>query len=814
MSNSLKPILLAGAALCAASSPIPAQAADARYDGESPQNQDSVTGDIVVSATRRDTTVQSAPINIAAVSSERISERGLTNLRSLTQLVPGIYTPDNGPRAASLLIVRGLNADPLGLTEYGNAAGGTVATYVGEVPFYIDLRPIDLQRVEFLAGPQGTLYGAGTLAGAIRYIPNRPQFDKLSGEVRADFYGYTHGNAPSASIGATINIPITENLAFRGSFERADDTGFIDQPFVVRQPGVSKADPDWTNPAAVDANLHSVRGTNAYRMNSGRAALRWAPGDALEANLSYYYQYTHADGRQASSHGLTDFPIEIGKYENAKRVLEPNRRTNHMLALELLADLDFADLTSSTARSWYRDDGGRDQTDLLINLDFGYEVFPEFTAYTNEIGKEDRFVQELRLVSKNEGPFSWIIGGYYSHARSSQSSAEYTPGYSQYLYGLGQAAQIRPDDLEYYYLLKSRLSESAAYGEVSYKITPSWQVTAGARYYQYSLKTQQASDLPLYNTISGAAGPDDVTLAFVPGGQKDHGFLFKANMSYTFSPTALGYATFSQGYRIGNSNGVTPCPEPVPAKAICGLPGEIAYAPDKTNNFEVGLKTQWFDRKLTVNLAAYYIDWKDPHVASVTTNGLQSITVNGGGAQTTGFEIALAARPTSRLSIHASYAYTDPKLTAFSPALIDSRDSPTGFLDGEKGDRLPGSPKNTGNLGIDYAVPLSSSKTLTFGYNASGQSNVFTKTGDRGNAYLLHGFVRHDISATLAGETWSITAYCNNLFDKYSEVGTTRYSPDYFRAVSDAQGNPVYVRSFQTYVLPPRQFGLRARKTF
>ncbi len=813
-------LLLAGAAgVALAASSAVAQDTDGQTSGETSAAAGATpsddSNDIVVTATRRDSTVQSAPINISALTGDQIQSRGLTDIRALTQLTPGIYTPTTGPRSASLIVIRGLNADPLGTTDYKNSGGGTVATYVGEVPLYIDLRPFDMQRVEFLAGPQGTLYGAGTLAGAIRYIPNRPQFDRISGDVRGEVYGYSHGNAPSESLGATINVPLSDNFAFRGSIDWLNDTGFVDQPFVVRTPGVSDPDPDFNDPQAVSANLKRVRGVNSNDTLAARAALRWQPSDGFDANLTYYYQQSKSNGRQASGRDLSNIPYDIDDYDHAKRVLEPNRRTNHLLALELSADLGFAQLTSSTGRSWYRDRGSRDQSDLLINLDIGYEAFPNFTAFTAERGVEDRFVQELRLVSKNDGPFSWIFGGFYSRAKTSQESAEYTPGYSEYLFGLGQAVQTRPDSLEYYDIIKSKMTETAAYGELSYELTPAWQITLGGRYYNYRLRTQQATDLPLYNTIVGATGPDALTLNFLPGGQKDNGFLFKINSSYKFSPTALVYATFSQGYRIGNSNGVGACPTPLPTNPIvCGLPNELAYRPDTTNNFEIGAKTQWFDRRLTLNVAAYYIKWQDPQVASVTKNGFQGITINGGGAETKGVEILLAGQVSEHLSLRANYAYTDPELTSLTANLVQSLSSPTGFEDGQPGDRLPGSPHHTGSIGADFNYPLPSGLSIKASYTATGQSNVLTKTGGRGNAYVIPGFVRHDASVAIAGDSWSLTAYVNNIFDKYSESGASYYSPDYTRTLRDAANGPVYVRSFFTYVLPPRQFGLRFNRSF
>ncbi len=796
----------------------PPLAASPAPDALNPMGQPEV----IVTATRRETTVQSAPINISAVGSDQIEAQRLENLREITREVPGVYIPDEGPRSGSPIVFRGLNADPLGAGDGDNSGGGTVATYIGDIPIYLDLRLNDIDRVEFLAGPQGTLYGAGTLGGAIRYIPKRPQFDAPSLEVRGEGYGYSHGSDGSYNVGATVNLPITSTLAFRASFDRLDDGGFIDQPYVVNQIGVSNPDPNFSDPASVKANTHRVDGVNDDRVSSARLALRWRPAPWLDANLSYYLQRESTDGRQASGRVVSDFPVPVGDYDNLKRVLEPNTRTNELFALEVNADLGFATLTSATGRSFFRDDGHRDQTDLLIGLEYGYESFPDFTAFTTEHDQEKVITQELRLVSKQEGRFSWILGGFYNQHDTSGFSKEMTPNYSEYLVNEeGFPGPARPDELEYYSVGESRLRELAGFGEATYKLTSKWQITAGGRYYDYTLKTEQAVDIPLFDTVSGNRGPDEISLSFVPGGQKDSGFLYKFNTSYQLTRDVLFYFTASQGYRVGNSNGVAPCPDPLPVNQIvCALPNELTYQPDKTNNYEIGAKTQWFRRRLTFNAALYTIDWSDPQVASATQNGLQPITVNGAGARTRGFELLLAARPTERLSLRATYAYTEPELTDETLNLVPFITAPgfqstLQYQNGEPGDRLPGSPHNSGSGYIEYALPLSNARTLNFSYSIYGQTDVFTTTGARGGSYILPGFTRSDIQARLVDREggWTATLYCDNLFGDVSETGVAG-SPTYNQTVADADGGTHYVRTFYSYVLAPRQVGVRFTKSF
>lgn len=800
--------LLLSASLLALPSPLLAQTTDS-VDAE--DNDDT----IVVTATRRAGTVQDVPINISAVGAEELQARGLGNLREVAAVVPGVYIIDQGNRSGTPIVFRGLNATALGSFDGNNDGGGAVATYVGEIPLYVDLRLNDMERVEFLIGPQGTLYGAGTLGGAIRYIPVRPKLGEIGGEVRADLYNYDAGKGISTDTGVTINLPIAPSLAFRGSIDFLNDRGFIDYPYAVTQ--IAQVNPD---DIATPSNFRRRRDLNTDETLSFRAALRFKPSDIFDATLTYYYQDARTDGRQFSQHRLSNFPVPIGKYENALRVEEPNRRKTQLLALEAELDLGFASLVSATGYSKHNEIGNRDQTDLLITLEYSYEQFPNFTAFTQETDEYKNFTQEVRLVSQFEGPFSFIIGGFYNNQKQNSLSVEFTPGYDQFAVDNFGGIQLRPDSIEYYAPFNSKLRESAVYGELSYQLTDAWQVTVGGRYYDYNLRTQSATDFPLLNTVFIGDPPDQILLDFTPANQKDNGFLFKFNTSYEFSRDAMVYATVSQGFRIGNSNGLDACdPNSGTQQSVCALPNELEYAPDKTTNYELGFKTQWLNRALTINGAIYYIDWKGPQVDSATLNGSSPITINGSGAESKGVELSLSYRASDRLRFRGTYSYTDAQLTALSPSLITGFDPSGGtpfattFIDGQKGDRLPGSPKHQGSFFADYTLPVSTDWDVTFSYGVMAHSNVLTRTGSRGGGLVLPGFDTHNISVSLEGMGWTVTGYVDNLFNEYGETGV-RSTPLFDKSVTDFNGDPVYARSYGTFVASPRTIGVRLAKTF
>jgi outer membrane receptor protein involved in Fe transport len=368
-----QPLGLAIAAALASTFAVPGQA------------QPADTETIIVTATRRELSVQDIPLNIAAFDDSLLEAREISDLAELGRNVPGLYVIDQGKRSSNSIVVRGLNLNPFASAEFlGNSGGDTVSTYVGEVPLYIDLSLSDIERVEVLLGPQGTLYGAGTLGGAIRYIPRKPEFDETSVIARGSAFSLSHSDSMGFRGGATFNVPFGDNLAFRASIDRYDDPGFIDTPYLVRQPGVS--DPEPNSPALVAANLFREEDVDSEETTSARVGLRWQPGDNVDATFTYHHQNMDVGGR-TQNHRLA---FGTGLYESATRYAEPSERTNELLSAEVIADLGFAELTSATGWSKYDEVGQRDQTDLLLTLEYSYEAFPTFSAFTREIERSPR----------------------------------------------------------------------------------------------------------------------------------------------------------------------------------------------------------------------------------------------------------------------------------------------------------------------------------------------------------------------------------------------------------------------------------------
>ena len=777
--------------------------------------EDAMLEEIIVTATRREGSIQDVPINIAAIGGARIVEQGFSNISDLLAYVPGINAIDQGGRNGNETIVRGLNADPLGQGG-GNDGGSTVATYLGEIPIPIDLRLNDLQRVEVLLGPQGTLYGAGTLGGAIRFIPNKPDFDESLLEVRGDAYTINEGSGISTDFGFTFNFPISDTFAIRGSMDYLDDQGYVDYPFVVQQPGVSEPDIDPNDAAAVAANFRPVKDANGQQAFSGRIAARWQPTETVDATLTYYFQDEDNAGRSVSG-ARGQYPTP--RYASASRVLEPNEEENELIALEIIADLGFAELTSATGFGTYAEVGQRDQTDLLIGLEYSYETFPTFTAFTKEDEEDEFFNQEVRLVSTSDSRFNWIIGGFYNKFETVGSSSEFTPGYAEF------AGFDRPDNLEYFSAGSAKIVEQALFGEVSFDITDLWQVTLGGRYYEYEIQSQSTVDFPLFDpgfvapdlgAISARAFDDDLR-------QKDDGTLFKFNTSYAISDDVTVYATVSEGFRIGGSNGGGPCPayDPDATQGNCNLapgqqfgPGpndfalfdERAYGPDLTRNFELGAKTQWLDGTFTLNGALFYVEWADPQLSSATVNASIPITINANGAESTGVELSADWRVSDQFRLRGTYSHTNSELSADVPSLVRTITPPgfgSAFEDGIKGDRLPGSPKSQFSIFANYDLALNNGNEVRFNAGYAWQGDILSRAGARGSSLTLDSYGIANASAIYAAENWSVTLYATNLFDEFAESGVQSTS------LSNQSPLDSSVRSHLTQVLRPRAIGTR-----
>ncbi len=812
MTNTMFRTALMSATMLMGVSAQPLLAQDAAQEAADESDADT----IVVTATRRALSLQDVPINISAIGAEELQDQRLNDIRDLGAFTPGITITDTGPRGAGTIVMRGLSADDS--STFADNGNNAIGVYLGEVPLYFDFKLIDMARVEVLLGPQGTLYGLGTLAGALRYIPERPDPTKISGSAHARVFGMEQSKDVGYVFDGVINLPIiSDRLAFRSATGYYYDPGFIDYPFTVQTIGVSRPQPGPASnplgtPAQQAANLRRQKDVNFGKTFTTRNQLGLTL-DTMKAYLTYAFQEVKTDGRQANGGGV----LGEGRYEGPWRVLEPATRRAHLLSLEVEVELgDFAQLVSSTGYTRTSNNSSVDVTDLLLDLDYGYEGFPAFTGFTRSNARTRQFNQEIRLLSTHGGPFSWVLGAFYNKSKTSTSYREFIPGFGAS--PTGQAFGVIPnaDDNEFASFGRSNIKERAIFGEATYQVTPEWQITGGLRYYGYDLQRVGGSILPYFD--GPITSDDDIPSS--QGQASASGVVYKANTSYKFSDDAMIYLTYSTGYRLGGANtGAAPCVLPLNLNQqnICALPNELFFGPDETENFELGVRGTAFDKKLSVNLSVFQVNWDGIQLASATEFGGIGILTNGGAARNRGFDFSFRAQITPELSLRGNYSYLDAQLTADVPNLLQIRNSQVasvrpkfvrvGVFDG---DRLPGSAKHSGSFAADYVVPVGDNGEVKFNWTATYTGNILSRVGNRGFGETLPDYLTHRAAITYqVADSYEISLFANNITNEYAVTGISN-DRSRFGFVNGGIISRYYARS----VLTPRVIGIEARYNF
>lgn len=801
MTFSLKRAALLSASALASIAALPAVAQEAPADTSADAAAEAGEGagnEIIVTATRRAISLQNAPINISAVTAESLKDQRVDDVRSLAAFTPGVTIQDTGPRSTGAIVMRGLSASDS--STFGANNDNTLATYLGEIPLYQDFKFIDMNRVEVQLGPQGTLYGLGTLAGAIRYIPNRPDPDRWEGLFHARVYDVAHAKDPGFVVDGVVNVPIIPGkVAFRSATGYYNDPGFMDYIYLLKQPGVSNPQPARPGtffgpigtPQQIADNFYTYADANFEHTFTSRNQLGLYPFDGLKVTLSYVRQQTDTNGRQANGGGV----FGTGKYEAPWRYLEPAKRTTDLYAAEVEAELgDIAQLVSATAFTRQKFKSSVDVTDLLLDLDYDYELFPAFSGYTRSNGENEQFNQEVRLVSTHGGPFSWVLGGFYNRLKTNSDYREIVPGYPAW------AGINRPDEVEYASFVRTDTKEKAVFGELTFQPIDALTLTAGGRYFKYDAYVIGGQALPLFQPFP------NINFRSREGETGKSGSVWKFNGSYKFSPDLMVYATYSKGYRIGGVNRVAPCVLPLPpGQNLCALPNELSYQPDTTKNKEIGIRASLFDGKLRTTLALFHIDWDGIQLDGLTENGAIGITVNGGKAVSKGVEFSFNARPFEGFSVQGNWSYTDAYLTEAVPGLLKTR---TGEFAALPGDRLPGSTKVSGSLGFNYEFPVGEDQ-MTLSWTSSFTGNIFTRVGARAGGEILPSYTTHRASiAYRLDETLEFRVYADNIFDKYAVVSV---SNDLSRRIVN---DGVVSRYYANSVLSPRKVGIEMTKNF
>ena len=727
----------------------------------------AVLEEVVVTATRRAESVQDVPYNISAVSGDFLDKANVNGLGDLAKLIPGLNFNDRGSRSqmfSSGIVMRGMNTDRLARINAPLATVSPVSTYIGETPVFVSLDLMDLNRVEVLRGPQGTLYGSGSLGGTIRYIPNEPSVDEFSGEFQAGGSEFEGSSDQNYKLKGILNIPISDTMALRINGKYSDEAGFIDMPnlYSIKDGVVENANPDdYLGGEGVKKSKDDV---NNNDVRTVRAALLYEPTDTFKTVLSYYYQSNESDGANIESYTF----YGKGSEKSADYLSSEYDGDMNIYAAEIEVDMGFATLVSSTSYADVSSDATGDITGLYENFTWHSSYYGDYPRrlFSSESSYDDEtFTQELRLVSSGEGAFDWVVGAFYSHNELDTEYEDRNLGsrlwheacvadagatfdgacgaphlYPEYDSANGVTVE---EDLMYLTNSQSEFDDLALFGELTYHFTDQWQVTGGFRAFTQDYKNATQAGVMLDVSVFSwqTNGPFGAIGANKEDSDEDD-VLYKANTSYDLTDDMMAYATYSEGFRRGGANGVPP-----------GADDSLrSYSPDETKNYEIGLKGSFSDR-VTYSTAIYYIDWTDIQINKNCGGNFGLCVVNPGDAESQGLEMEINAQLSDSFRLDLGYTYSDASITDSDDATIpDDKD-------------LPGVPDHTGNATLWYETIVSTGWDVTFMLNTSYRGDTTSQAVDSLDVEV-EDYWLWDSSLALGSDKWTGRLFVNNIGDE------------------------------------------------
>ncbi len=600
--------------LAQSSEPSPAPTAQKESSTHRPPPSDSIE-EIVVTATKRgEETAQSVPLSITALSARGLKESGATELSEWSHSVPGLVFQDQGPGDKRYIIrgVQSIGAPTVGVYLDNAVISGSNGEDDGGGK-NIDIRLFDIDRIEVLRGPQGTLYGAGSLSGTIRLVTKQPKLGQFEGNAGAEL-STTEKGGRNYSVNGTINLPLVDGkLAMRAVGWRVDDSGFIDN---IRL---------------------GLRDINTEKTNGGRASLTWAVTDRLKVTGSVLYQEQNIGGKSFF------FPTD-GDLKNSEFTQGPRTDRATISQLEVNYQFDKFNLDVSSAYFKRFVDFKFDSTPILIF--FGV---PDLPAVTLQPEDSSIFTNEARLSSKLDGPFQFVAGTLYQKLKRSFVSSVVTVDAN------GLATQTDPNIFGR--TSSKKVEQYAVFGEGTYQVTPKLSMIVGLRWFK---STEDANS---QNTFPFFGGPPELPRVSHSSETK---VTPKVSVSYQINSDALVYALAAQGFRQGGTNDAG-------FGAIIQVPE--GFKSDSLWNYEVGLKSSWLERHLIFNLTAYAIRWTDIQTLNRTPGLGFPYIGNAGKASSDGLEAELTARPISGLELQGSISVQNARLTEDQPLAATDNDA-------------------------------------------------------------------------------------------------------------------------------------------
>jgi len=751
---------------------VPARAADP--DNASAPPQAGGLEEIIVTSQKRTENLKEVPAAVSVINSEILKESHIEGLEDITRAIPGVSFAAGGAPGLDNIEIRGVSS---------TSGSATVGVYLDEVSITIknlyngqvEPKLFDIDRVEVLRGPQGTLYGASSMGGTIRFISKKPNLDDFSVDVASDLSGTKHGDV-NFDEQAVMNLPIATGVAaLRMGFDVGEDSGYINNYTTSGQLANS--------------------GTNSDRWTVFRASGLVQPADDWTITPALFAEHEVIDDTSV-------YYPQLGLYNQDKVVREPIRNNLFIPSLTVVKDFGWADLTSITSYFWQQLNRTEDGTyynsvylGQLIDSDppngimnQGYNIGnlpgPEYTRTSTAVSTE-----EVRLSSKTTAesglPFTWLVGLLYSDYQIHKSDDAYVQGLDstfQKIYGMPPqdsnvfaGSNFPADSVDF---SSQRLEERqyAAFGDFTYYILPELKASAGIRY-AYARSGFTDVNAGFFGTTPPVFDSNARFYAATP----------RFSVTYDFDETTTFYATAAKGFRLGGSEGpiaVPLCSADLKSFGITTAPE--TYGSDKLWSYEGGVKARFLDNRLSVNADAYYINWdKIQQTVPLPTCGY-SVTTNVGNAESYGFEFEVAYRPIPSLTLSLS--------GDTSHAVLTSVAAPVGA---SVGDSILNTPDWMATGRVEYDEPITDQITgfVNTDYDVVGHSHgTFTDTNPD---YIrpVYGVLNASIGATINDYTMSL--YAKNLLDET-------------RAIQ----HPAILYNPEAFTVRPLTFGVNVRAKF
>lgn len=691
---------------------------------------------VVVTALKRASLARQTPISMTVISGEQLSRAGVVDLEKAAPLLPGLKLISTAfGRRLVLRGVYGAGEATTGLYYDETPMTGPVGTTSDPGVMAPELALVDVERVELLRGPQGTLYGSGAMGGALRILFKRPDLSEDSAAIGASLSSAAHGGQAGGANAALNVVAIPDTLAFRLT------------AYDQRQPGV------------IDNARLGLKDVDASRVRGARVAAFWAPASRLSALLSATHQASHRDD-------ISAWNDTAGPWRTVHAGRAPFDGDIDLAAATVKWRGDAVDLTAVS--SWYRwrltrrsDYSGVllgertnaagclrmfsqaqtcDATQMASYTAYVDSVYPAILNQPAELTAE---IHEIRASSVGEGPLTWTLGAYREvRGDSIDSQVRHVDP--------DTGALVEPPLLIGRRDIENHLSQSAVFGEVSYAVAPLTQLTLGARRFDYVKRDRGA--VQIANVVSGTWADYAIDAR-----TQEQGWSLKALASREFGPGFFGYAQVSQGFRPGGVN------------VVPGLPETLAvYRSDRLNNYELGLKLQSADHRFTGNVAFYRIAWRDMQYAAQTQNRAFTYVTNIGAARIHGLEVEAAAQQVLGWTLAGALTVTDARLTA-------DQLTNTAIGLGLEGDRLPVVPRMTASASMERRWTLPGDLAARFRLDGS-YAGLARSAFNAGNSdYLkMGGYAVFGASVGLEHRAWILDLSVDNLLDRAGRATASR----------------------------------------